>query len=441
MRERFHLFTLGCKINQYETHALREAWLAKGFLESEDPAEADVVLVNTCAVTEGALRDVRKALLRLRRSAPHARIIVTGCAARTFQDEIAEAEPEARIVPQEHKELLLHGPDAEENGTVEGGFSGLSISGFKRIRAVLKVQDGCSHRCSYCFVPTARGPAVSRDPKEVLAEARRLFEAGHPEIVLSGINLRQYRPRADYDFWDLVGFLHKELAAEWAGRAGMRFSSIDPGQLGPKALDLLAECMGAGKLVKPHLHLALQSASPAVLQRMGRSHYSSDDIAQFLEALSSDIPLFGLGCDVLVGFPGENLREFEETTRFCHYLPLSYAHVFPYSPRPGTKAASMPMQLPLEEKKRRAKHIREIAAMKGHEFLQKLCTKESVQLVYEGSDKVGGRCEYYAECRFDTAPPNAKAGDILQARPIGISKQSLRVCIDARKGARVAPSI
>lgn len=441
MNERFHLFTLGCKINQYETHALREAWTALGMLETGDPAEAQVILINTCGVTEGALRDVRKALLRLRRAAPEAEIIVTGCAAETYRDDILEADPDARVVPQGKKELLGAGPHANLDADSAPGFAPFSVSHFDRTRAVLKVQDGCSHRCTYCFVPSARGPAVSRPPKDVLAEARLLLAAGHPEIVLSGINLRQYAPRPGYDFWDLVRSLHKELASEWKGRAGLRFSSIDPGQLGPKALDVLMETMGPGGLVKPHLHLSLQSGSSGVLKRMGRGHYSPEGIAEFLTTLSANFPIFGLGADILVGFPGETQEEFDQTTRFCHYLPLSYAHVFPFSPRPGTKAAHMPDHIPAEEKKRRAAEIHSIAAAKAKAFLQRVAGLSKVEVVYEGPEKNGGRCEYYVACRFSEPLQGFSAGDVVRARPDGYTETTLKVVQDDSDDATIAPDI
>ncbi|MBZ2172442.1 MiaB/RimO family radical SAM methylthiotransferase [Nitratidesulfovibrio sp. SRB-5] len=450
----FFALTLGCKINQYETEAVREAWLARGWREAADPAAADVLLVNSCAVTARAVADVRQAVARMHRAAPQGRIVVTGCAAQVLREDIAALPGVTDVVGQQAKVSLLrynpergaagaHEPDGGGGG--DGGddlaagdavFPAFRIDGFTRSRPVLKVQDGCSHRCTYCIVPLARGAARSRDPREALAEARRLLDAGFRELIVSGVNLRQYGrdlPGGGPDFWDLLAFLERELAPQWAGRARLRISSLEPGQLGERALDVLAE----SRLVAPQLHLSLQSGSPGVLRRMGRGHYRPEPLLDFVRELAGVWPLFGLGADILTGFPGETDAEFGETLDFVGALPLTYAHVFPYSRRPGTPAAVMEGQLPQEVKKRRAAELRGAVTVKKATFLQRLLDEPRLLVAPEGARGVKGVCEYYAECRFTGGRrPAAQAGqggeqagpgDLVAVRPLAVERDGLLV--------------
>ena len=438
---RFHIFTLGCKINQYESQSIREAWLARGCEEADDPALADVIVVNSCAVTNKAVADLRAAVRRFGRQNPDAEVVITGCAAQVLAKELAETFPDTAIVPQSEKDSLLIRPpqalaplpmaepgdadeadDSDQHGCDH--FPEFSINGSNRVRAVVKVQDGCTHRCTYCIIPSTRGRAISRPPAEAIDEVRRLFTAGWREVTLSGINLRQFGGDLDpaMDFWDLIARMDAELADEWAGRARLRVSSVDPGQLGPKALDTLA----ASKLICPQLHLSLQSLAPAVLRRMGRGHYGPDEILDFTAKLGGIWPVFGLGADLLVGFPGETGEDFALTLQYCEKLPLSYAHVFPYSRRPGTPAAKYPDQVPHHLKKARAKALRTLAAAKKAGFMERLAQLDRLDVVAEGREKPHGVCEYYADCRFtDGASP--EPGRLTPARPVGWDKNGVDV--------------
>ncbi|MEG6506582.1 MiaB/RimO family radical SAM methylthiotransferase [Nitratidesulfovibrio sp. 1201_IL3209] len=444
----FFALTLGCKINQYETEAVREAWLARGWREAADPAGADVLLINSCAVTARAVADVRQAVARLHRAAPHGRIVVTGCAAQVLREDMAALPGVADVVGQQAKVSLLR-YDPEKGAAGAGGdevdgsedasapdavFPAFRIDGFTRSRPVLKVQDGCSHRCTYCIVPLARGAARSRDPREALAEARRLLDAGFRELIVSGVNLRQYGrdlPGGGPDFWDLLAFLERELAPQWAGRARLRISSLEPGQLGGHALDVLAE----SRLVAPQLHLSLQSGSPGVLRRMGRAHYRPEPLLDFARELAEVWPLFGLGADILTGFPGETDGEFRETLDFVDALPLTYAHVFPYSRRPGTPAAAMQGQLSQEVKKRRAAKLRGAVAAKKSAFLHRLLNEPQLLVAPEGARGLKGVCEYYAECRFagGRSPAAGQGGDgvgsgeLVAVRPLAVERDGLLV--------------
>ncbi len=416
----FYTLTLGCKINQYETQAIIEAFQAQGRVLVGDPARAGLILVNSCAVTANAVNDLRQAVRRLHRENPAAEIVVTGCAAQVLGQELADLPGVARVVAQERKAELL-------GRAVAPGWQPFAISGFGRARPVLKVQDGCSHRCTYCVVPLARGRSVSREPGEVLAEAARLLDAGYRELILSGVNLRQYG--ADLagtpDFWDLLAALERELAPRWAGRARLRLSSLEPGQLGDKALETLA----GSRLVCPHLHLSLQSGDAEILRRMGRGHYRPGQALEFTTRLKEVWPVFGLGADLLVGFPGETEAHFANTLSLARDLPLSYAHVFPYSPRPGTAAAEMPGQVAPEDKKSRAARLRAATSAKKRAFVKALSAgREFSVLVEEAGGE--GLSEHYAPCRvLGGAPVRA----LVRVRAAGL--EAGRVLAEPLEGA------
>lgn len=504
----FYIATLGCKINQYESQAVREAWLRQGGEESDAPERADVVLVNSCAVTAKAVADLRAAVRRLRRAAPDCFLVVTGCAAEVLERELAGTPGVSAVVPQRRKDTLirlglssltaascsagssakrqepllplpgLQEPAVSLDGVPEPAvpaaakekeatalFPPFAVSAYDRSRAVLKIQDGCSHRCTYCIVPLTRGAARSREFEEALKEAERLLAAGFREITLSGVNLRQYgRDWADRsgvpgDFWDFLGRLDAALSPLWAGKARLRISSLEPGQLGQKALDTL----GASRMTAPHLHISLQSGSPAVLRRMGRGHYRPEELTDFLAGLRAIWPLFGLGADILTAFPGESEAEFEEGLAFCRNLPLSYAHVFPYSRRPGTAAASMPGHLSSGIKKERAALLRDMAREKKQAFTQSLTRHPRLQVVFEdrgeedeeaaqkdsssllmGQEEdsailARGLNEFYTECRLLPSVAGLPLPRVLTAvRPVRVRNGVLEVVCLEELGARQA---
>jgi MiaB-like tRNA modifying enzyme len=432
---RFALITLGCKVNQYESQALREAWLARGLDEAAKIGEADCIVINSCAVTARAVADLRAAVARARRAAPEARIVVTGCAAQVFGAELAALPGVTRVAPQRGKEVLLpdSGADlppfpADSGRRAETSaippYPAFALSGYDRARAVVKVQDGCSRRCAYCIVPLARGKSRSRPAAETLAELRRLLAAGFREITLSGVNLAQYgRDMAEpHDFWDLVGLLERELAPEWTGLARLRMSSLEPGQLTEKALDTL----GTSRLIAPHLHVSLQSGSADVLRRMGRGHYRADGLARFCERLAAVWPLFGLGADILAGFPGESEADARATEDICRALAFSYVHVFPYSRRPGTVAASLPGQIPQAVKKERAARLRAIADGKKELFLRRSLALPQVAVALESAEGGRGVNELYTDCEF-VGPVAGAARSLVPAGPVGVRDGRLLV--------------
>ena len=442
---KFHFVTFGCKVNQYETQALREAWIARGGTECDNPGAADVVCVNSCAITARGERDARHAVARLRRDAPGARVVLTGCAARLAAGQATgDGVPDA-IVPQEFKSRLLAGPDASRSPADadggDGAFPPFAISGFRRARPVLKVQDGCRHRCTYCIVPLTRGPCRSRDPFDAVREARRLLEAGYAELMISGINLRQYgRDRPEFgDFWSLLQRLDAALAPEFAGRARLRISSLEPSQLDARGLDILQSC----RMVCPHLHISLQHASPDILRRMGRGHYTADMLERAVESLRGHWPVMALGADMLLGFPGEREEDVRRLLDLIRRLPFSYAHVFPYSRRPGTAADAMDGHLPQRLKQERAARVRAAIAERQRAFrraqlrLPRLLAAPETPLpevpledARRSRRPLKGVNEYYVPCLLPPeAAQAAESRRLIPVRPLELTPQGLRVAL------------
>ncbi len=420
----FFLHTMGCKANQYESQALREAWLGKGYKEALAPKHADIIILNSCAVTNRAVADLRRTAHRLLRENKHASMIITGCAAQVSAKELAKLFPNAKIIPQSQKDSLLQSFAGIKEKKKHITFPPFSIKNFNRTRAVVKVQDGCSHCCTYCIVPKTRGLPVSRKPEETLAEAERLFQAGITEITLSGINLRQYGQDLSpiQDFWDLLAYLDSKLSPHWQGRARIRLSSLDPAQLGEKALETIQK----STLLCPHLHLSLQSLSPNVLQRMARGHYQPENIATFLLALKNIWPLFGLGADLIAGFPGETDKDHARTLFWLNKFPLSYGHIFPYSPRPGTPAAKYAAQVQENIKQDRARVLRQVLAEKQALFLQELTRLDLITVITQAGQQQKGMCEYYVPCHFIK---NASSGQntLLPVKPVSTGHGCLLV--------------
>jgi tRNA A37 methylthiotransferase MiaB len=284
----------------------------------------------------------------------------------------------------------------------------------------------------------------------VLAETRALLDAGFREIVLSGINLRQFGPdlaaadlppgwRGPADFWALLSWLDAELGPQWAGRARLRVSSVDPGQFMGHAAERALEALTAGTLFCPHLHLSIQSGSPAVLRRMGRAHYGPEDILAFVRALGARVPLLGLGADILTAFPGETEEHHAETVALARELPLTYAHVFPYSRRPGTPAARLDGQLPRQVKKQRSAELRELVAEKKRAFLARVAAEAATVRVAlqcggedeadhaDGSGTPRGVSEHYVACRFIAPPVGAANRALVAARPVRAGEGYLEV--------------
>lgn len=323
----FHLHNFGCRANQAEGAVLARRLAAAG-LAPAPPEQAAWIVLNTCTVTAEAEAEARRALRRLRRRNPAARIAVTGCYAERAPAEVAALDG-VTLVAGNRDKAALPGRLAGHRLPILVPVAAASPLG---TRPFVQVQTGCGRACSYCIVPAVRGASRSRALGEVVAEVEALARSGAPEVVLSGINLGQWgRDRgAELTLATLLDALLRQTRIP-----RLRLSSIEPADWSPRLLALLVA--HAPRFAR-HLHLPLQSGSASVLRRM-RRRYRPRDYAALVETIARAVPGCALGADVMTGFPGEGEVEFEQTHALLASLPLAYLHVFPFSPRPGTEAA------------------------------------------------------------------------------------------------------
>jgi len=334
----FSIDFLGCKVSHVDAHAVRERLLADG--HEEHGGGADVAVVSTCCVTNEAVAKSRKAVARLART--HGRVYVTGCAANLSRDAFARVAENVVVVRK---------PSEETPGAVAGDVGAIGCvqadARLDRVRAFVKVQDGCSFSCGFCVIPLVRGASRSRRADAVLAEVARRVEQGHREVVLTGINLGCYRDReAGFDLPTLVRAVGKT-----AGLARLRLSSIEVNHMN----DALVAALRETPVVSRHLHVPLQSGDDDVLRAMGRRY----DAATFRRRVGL-VGDFNVTTDVIVGFPREHDRAFDNTQRIIGECGITKVHVFPYSPRPGTRTAGDDT-VPAELKKERSARLRAVS--------------------------------------------------------------------------------
>lgn len=397
-------YTLGCKVNQYESEAMEEAFLDRGYRAVGRDEGADVFVINTCTVTHVADAKCRQAIRRAKRKNPQAVVAVVGCYVQVAPETVRAIKGVDVLIGTKGRDRIV---DAVEEVSATGKkvedvvdldrvrrFDELGIATeLSTTRAAIKVQEGCEMYCSYCIIPYARGHMVSRDQGAILDEVRRLVRKGIKEYVLTGIHVASYgkekapdgqveaeRPR---DLIDLV-----EAVAKIPGVERIRLSSIEPRWVTPEKLLRLAAC---GKFAD-HFHLSLQSGSDRILKAMNRKY----DKALYLEKIREIRKVFphaGLTTDVIVGFPGETEEDFRETLAFVEEVGFSKIHIFPYSKREGTPAALFRNQVPPSIKKDRAARLAEREIVLRHSFMDRMEGEEVRVLFEEGGDK--GNMEGY----------------------------------------------
>lgn len=374
----FH--TLGCKLNYSETSALARLFESSGYLPVKFEEAADIYVLNTCSVTEQADRECRKIVRQAMRRQPGAFVVVTGCYAQLKPQEIAEIPGVDLVLGAGEKFRILEYVDelskSPGKGMVRAGevrdvntFSP-SFSFGDRTRSFLKVQDGCDYKCSFCTIPQARGASRSDTLESAVENARQIGQMGTREIVLTGVNLGDFgngtaviegeRPRKEALFADLVFALD---AVEEISR--FRISSIEPNLLTSEIIAFVAE----SRRFMPHFHVPLQSGNDKQLRDM-RRRYRRDLYAERVSSIKKHMPHACIGCDVIVGFPGETEADFLETYRFIQDLDVSYLHVFTYSERANTPAAEMSGVVSVEERRRRNQALRGLSELKRRAFYQ-----------------------------------------------------------------------
>ncbi len=406
-KKRVAVTTLGCKVNQYES----AAYLAElaGLAEVEIvpfAAEAEVYVINTCAVTARAGAQSRQLIRRAAARSKKSRLVVTGCYAQVAPQEVLElTENPLCIVGNSHKERVAAVAAAGRNCDLEMYHGEMATcrevapllvaAAGERTRAVLKVQDGCSQRCSYCIVPRARGGSRSVALERVLRQTEIFLTEGYREVVLTGIHLGHY----GLDFSppsSLVELVDALLARDFPLR--YRLSSLEPTEVSPELLSRLA----AHPELLPHLHIPLQSGDDRILAAMNRP-YGRRQFAEIITACAARLPEAAIGVDVMVGFPGEDEAAFNNTRQLLVGLPISYLHVFPYSRRPGTRAAALPEQVPGRIKDQRAALLRELDREKRQEFYSRHLGQTRPVLVEKPLKREGllsGHTDNYIPVRF-----------------------------------------
>jgi threonylcarbamoyladenosine tRNA methylthiotransferase MtaB len=445
----FYVANFGCRATQADGAAIERQLRERGLKRAAEPANASLVVLNTCTVTAAADQDARAAIRRIHGKNPKAQIVVTGCYAQRAPEEIAALPGVTQVIGNSHKHQLAElvwgglqtsdlGPrptnpngatysksfvsitqlTSEVRGPTSEVRSPIFVSDIfahtelqaapvfdaanERTRPNLKVQDGCDNRCSFCVIPYVRGQSRSLPLAEVIREVESLVTAGYREVVISGINLGRWgrdlaascqlsavskispRPTTNYQrptFEDLVRAILSETTLE-----KLRISSVEPMDWSDELIRMMAE----SPRVARHAHVPLQSGSDAVLRRMHRK-YRPWHYREKIEKIRSTLPTAAIGADVMVGFPGESGAEFEETRLLVEDLPFTYLHVFTYSARPGTPAASMGEQVPVRVARERSRILRDLAAEKKLAFMSGFIGKqvELITLNVTGSNREG----------------------------------------------------
>ena len=382
--------TLGCKVNQYESAGILDALEKQGVDVVSFDQPADYYVINTCTVTNRSDIESRRLIRRAARANPGAQIIVTGCYAKLAADDLRKMPGVALVTDQKAMiaEAIATAAPLTEIAlqALAPGLSDLSalkpIRFFGHTRAFLKIQDGCNGRCRYCIIPLARGASRSVPERDVIDHIDKLRHAGYREIVLTGIHLGAYG--ADLtpptDLFSIVKTLCDDRAVE-----RLRLSSIEPLEI----TDPLIALFQHSEALCRHLHIPLQSGDDGILKRMGRP-YAPGFFVHLLEKIWRAVPDMAVGLDVMVGFPGEDEQAFERTLHFIAALPVAYLHVFPYSERPGTEAATLSGKVTDREKTSRAQRMRSLGKRKRTAFAQRFIGQKMAVLVEGKPDRKTG---------------------------------------------------
>ena len=386
------LHTLGCKLNYSETSAVERLLINDGFVKKDFTDRADVYVINTCSVTENADKECRQLVRRVQRNAPAALVVIMGCYAQLKPKEIAEipgvdlvlgASEKFNITA--HLKELTHGDSAKicscEIEDIQGFHSSFSLNG--RTRTFLKVQDGCDYNCSFCTIPMARGKSRSNSVENVLAEIKKIKEAGVKEIVLTGINLGDFGKdgngqKTGENFYSLLKNIE-----QFDGVNRYRISSIEPNLLTEDIIHFVA----ASKKIMPHFHMPLQSGSNKILGLM-RRRYKRELYAEKVQMIKKLMPHCCIGVDVITGFPGETDEDFKETVDFLLSLDVSYFHVFTYSERDNTHALNIKPAVPVDIRHERTKILRSLSYKKSQQFFRRH-SGEIRKILFEGKNKNG----------------------------------------------------
>lgn len=419
------IYTLGCKVNQYESEAIAEGLLSRGFSVVPFSQICDAYVINTCTVTAESDRKARQLIRRAIKTNPSAFIIVTGCMAEVFSDKLSKIAGIDYICGNGHKLQVIDTLEGlfargRKNSTPKielsplNEFEKMQITHFDRTRAYIKIEDGCENRCTYCIIPEARGKVRSKSPEDILSEARVLTESGCREIVLTGIETASFG--RDLDNYRLADLLEEIDAIPGIGR--VRLGSLDPSLMKPDFVNRIAKL----KSLTPHFHLSMQSGSDKILALMKRK-YNRKMALEGMERLRAAIPDVQFTTDIIVGFPGEEDDDFALTVDFARKARFLMIHVFPYSERRGTVAATLPGRVPEEVRHQRVRDLSVIQAEIQKEILDSYIGA-TVEVLFEtySNGTITGHTDAFIE--------------VCCPAPCSLQSQLHTVCITGNDGKR-----
>ena len=382
-------YTLGCKVNQYETEAISELFTDKGYTVVPFTAKADYYIINTCSVTAMSDRKSRQIIRRAKKLNPHSVVAVMGCYSQTAPDEVLNIDGVNLVLGTKNKSSVVNMIEfVSENDNLNAvvsvkdnhEYENMTVHNcLDRTRAYIKIQDGCSQFCSYCIIPYARGPVRSRCEEDIINEVKTLAANGYKEIILTGIHAASYG--TDLKNTSLSQLLNKIDVI--CGIERVRLSSIEPMTLNAQFVNEIKGC----KKLCPHFHISLQSGCDATLKRMNR-HYTTAQFKEVADGLRNVFADCAITTDIMTGFAGETDKEFEQTLRFVEEMQFSDAHVFQYSERRGTPAAKRPDRVPPQIREKRSKLIIEATNKSHNDFLHKHLGRE-MDVLFETRVKHG----------------------------------------------------
>ena len=368
---KFYIYTLGCKVNTYESNVMSDLLEQNNFIKVTDSSEADIYIINTCTVTNMADNKSLKMIRQASRTNPNALIIVCGCMTQHTYERVLDIPGVGIVLGNKYKsEVVNLINEYLENkkqiikveDLMDTEFESMSLNNFDKTRAFVKIQDGCNNFCSYCIIPYTRGNVRSKNPEDVINEIKTLVKNGHEEIVLTGIHTGHYGSEFEsYTFSDLL----KEIL-RIEGLKRLRISSIEITEINNEVLDIIKN----NEVLVDHMHIPLQSGSNEILKSMNRK-YNKEYFINRIEEIRSVRPNMSITTDVIVGFPGETEELFNETVDTINKIKFSKMHVFPYSRREGTKADLMENQIPENIKKERVKNLISISRDLELEYMNK----------------------------------------------------------------------
>lgn len=424
--------TLGCKVNQFESASFISEFREQGCELVSASEEADILVVNTCAVTARAGQQSRQLIRKLRRSNSEARLLVTGCYAQLTGDDLPELITDSSliVIGNADKHLLVStaleegraAPPVKDVGTAQE-ICPLPVRRFSgRTRAYLRIQDGCNNFCSYCIVPYTRGRCRSLPLADVLAQVEVFIEEGYQELVVTGINVGKYGLdlTEGEDIYSLLETLCRRFPA-----IRIRLSSVEPAEVNERLLDLMTGFVN----FMPHLHIPLQSGDDGVLAQMQRK-YTTETFAEVVGRVRIALPHAAIGCDILAGFPGEDEQAAENSFSFLAQLPITYLHIFPYSLRPGTAAAKFADQVSGPVKDARVARLRELDVQKKATFYQQHCGTEQ-RVLLEGGDEQTGLFKGFSEnyipvrCKGDARSVGNSVGTVVSVRLVEVRGEAV----------------